>query len=34
MKVRLAEPGYGVFAGSPADLGKLIVEDIDKCGAE
>jgi len=32
MKARLAELGGMVLAGSPADFGKLITEDIDKWG--
>jgi tripartite-type tricarboxylate transporter receptor subunit TctC len=32
MKARLAESGGMVLAGSPADFGKLIAEDVDKWG--
>ena len=30
MKVRLADLGYSVFAGSPGEFGKLIADDTDK----
>jgi tripartite-type tricarboxylate transporter receptor subunit TctC len=32
MKVRLAELGGTVLAGSPADFGKLIAEETEKWG--
>jgi tripartite-type tricarboxylate transporter receptor subunit TctC len=30
MKLRLADLGYSVFAGSPAEFGKLIAEETEK----
>jgi hypothetical protein len=30
MKVRLADLGYSVFAGSPGEFGKLIADDTDR----
>jgi hypothetical protein len=32
MKARLAELGGAVLAGSPADFGKLIADEIEKWG--
>jgi tripartite-type tricarboxylate transporter receptor subunit TctC len=32
MKVRLADMGGTVLGGSPADFGKLIASEIEKCG--
>jgi hypothetical protein len=32
MRTRLADLGGGIFAGSPADFGKLIADETEKWG--